>query len=469
MASTAQKNIWKFVQGENSTETDEQGLNLDPVDGAEPTGYGPAPQIIPFDGKASPPETDTASSAQRPMPKMSTIDVVSEYAWTYSPPGIARDETPKMILREERILQNPTFNALAYNLFTATDMLDPDTAESVKKLASTATTWMGGKVSAATSGLSKDASKSLEDFSGSVKKFVTELTTQTGITGGDAVDFQNKNYRRHLEPYQRLYSTIPTGFKYKLPYFSDEFKTNQPKFTDSAGGQSQLPLQSAIASGTSQIASIVNSINAVKPGTYIESPKYPQFPASEKSYTLSFPLLNTVSYDDTYKNWQLVFLLLYQNLPNRVNRNVILPPKIYEARIPGVWYSRYAYISNISVKMLGARREMKFTGMEIGGPASNISTVVPDAYQIDMTIAELIPESQNYMLESILRDNLVSVDIRDSANVAKPAAAIEKSAKDLAAGAANSAINTISNAGSALKSKFTSKLPSPKSVIGKIF
>ena len=49
-----------------------------------------------------------------------------------------------------------------------------------------------------------------------------------------------------------------------------------------------------------------------------------------------------------------------------------------------------------------------------------IKTTVPDAYQISITLQELIPESQNYMFESILRDSLVTIDRRDSQSSIKP-------------------------------------------------
>lgn len=411
---TGQKIIWKFQSGETSQETDEQGFSS-----TNKTGYGPAPQLVPASGNFTSPPKGGMNTKKTPIGTFTDINVVRDYPWVYSS-ATARDTVPRLILKEERILQNPTFNALAYNMFTATDMLEEKRAKQAKESdeSSGGLSWVGGGMKFLTSGMSQETKENLSQFTSSVKKMVKDIAVDSTEGEYDGVDFGTEQYRRHLEPYQRLYSTFPTGFRYHLPYLEDGLKQAAPGFTDSASGQSQLPLQKLIAQGTSLAASVVNSLNAAKPGTYVEMPKYPNFPAGTKSYNISIPLLNTVSVEDTYRNWQLLFLLIYQNLPNRVNRSVILPPKIYEARIPGVWYSRYAYISDISVSMLGARREMRFENTsDLNGGMDSINTIVPDAYKLDLTVTELISESQNYMFESIMRDAKVTISEKGTTSV----------------------------------------------------
>lgn len=407
MASSGQTTLWKFASGEESVETNEQGFKNE-----SNTGYGPAPQITPPSGNFSTVPSSNTNPSKTPIGKFEDIDVINHFPWTYSPPS-ARKEVPEIILKEERILQNPIFNSLAYNMFTATDMLTSEKRASDDKAESGGgMSWIGGTMKTLTSGLSDDTQKLIKQFGTSVKDMVSNVV-KDDVDPSSLGSFGTDGYRRHLEPYQRLYSTFPTGFRYHLPYFSDDYKMNTPTFTDSASGQSQLPLQDLIAKGSSMISSLVNSLNAAKPGTYIETPKYPSFPAGSKSYQISFPLLNTVSYEHTYKNWQLLFLLLYQNLPNRVNRSVILPPKIYEATIPGVWYSRYSYMSSISVKMLGTRRKLRFDKTSaLGAGMDSIETIVPDAYKVEITMSELISESQNYMFESVMRNTRVRVSER---------------------------------------------------------
>ena len=61
-------------------------------------------------------------------------------------------------------------------------------------------------------------------------------------------------------------------------------------------------------------------------------------------------------------------------------------------------------------------------GLLSGG--GSMSVLVPDAWEVSLTVQELIPESQNYMFESIMRDGLVTIDTRDQANVSKQGSAV---------------------------------------------
>ena len=58
------------------------------------------------------------------------------------------------------------------------------------------------------------------------------------------------------------------------------------------------------------------------------------------------------------RNWQLIFGLIYQNKPGRINRNLLELPVIYEFYIEGMAYMPYSYISKIQVDFIGNRRTM---------------------------------------------------------------------------------------------------------------
>ena len=301
---------------------------------------------------------------------------------------------------------------------------------------------------------SKKSEEDIETFGSAVKELVSEAMENDPLSKNHK-DFGTNDYRQHMEPYKRLYSTFPTGFKYKFPYFDNTYKNITTSFDGAAGDQSQLPFQQLAAKGTSLISSIVNTFNSLKPGTYIEAPKYASFPTSEYSYTTSFPLLNTVSFDQTFRNWQLLFMLVYQNLPNRVNRSVILPPKVYECRIPGVWYSRYSHIQNLQINMVGSRREMMLPSGGIGLPGGDgegkMKVLIPDAWEVSLTVTELIPESQNYMFESIMRDGLITIDERDHANVSKQGGKLGKAGARVAGNAARATAEAAGAAVDAVK------------------
>lgn len=429
-----EKTLWKFTDPKDRESTTGVGNQLE-EQGIESTatGYGPAPQLAPVGSMDTAEEIDVIRENPRPQSKfkMKTINVKDTFPWTYSN-ELSRNDVPQLILREERILQNPTINALAYNAFAGLDHLK-DMVDNVSEGANGASQWIGDRAQEVMkfAGFSKTTTENINKFGTAVRELVTEAMKNDEL-GDKHKNFNTKDYRQHMEPYQRLYSTYPTGFKYKFPYFSDEYKAVTTSFDGAAGDQAQLPFQQLAAKGTSLIGSIVNTFNALKPGTYIEAPKYASFPTSNYSYSTSFPLLNTVSFDQTFRNWQLLFMLVYQNLPNRVNRSVILPPKVYECRIPGVWYSRYSHIQSLQINMVGSRREMMIPsgsiGLPGGGTDGRMRVIVPDAWEVSLTVTELIPESQNYMFESIMRDGLITIDTRDQANVSKKGSEAFKSA-----------------------------------------
>ena len=188
-----------------------------------------------------------------------------------------------------------------------------------------------------------------------------------------------------MAPYERLYETSPTGWKYKFPFFDDNFRSIGSGWAG-ATDNSVLGTMGGIAQKGAQM--FANTLNFLEPGVYIEQPGSFQFSGRNKSFTVSFPLINTHTYDDVIKNWQLIFLLTYQNLPNRVSRSIILPPVIYETLIPGMWYSKYSYISNLSVNFIGARRKMTLRLPTLTKNIlddfllgqTDVSTVIPKSY-----------------------------------------------------------------------------------------
>ena len=149
----------------------------------------------------------------------------------------------------------------------------------------------------------------------------------------------------------------------------------------------------------------------------IEELKGFSFTGRERSYTVKFPLFNTKNFTEIIKNWQFIYLLTYQNTPNRITRDLIDPPCIYEARIPGVWYSKYSSITNMQVDFIGARREMempvqyltKSSDGSVDGKAETnwhsnkrkITTVIPDGYMVTITVTELFSETQNFMYHMV--------------------------------------------------------------------
>ena len=118
-----------------------------------------------------------------------------------------------------------------------------------------------------------------------------------------------------------------------------------------------------------------------------------------RTINIKFPLLNTGSVEDIQQNWQLLFGLIYQNRPGRETRSIIDLPVIYEVSLPGVVYMPYAYISSLSIKFLGSRRLLKIQAPIDGIPP--LDTIIPDAYEVNITIQGLNDETKNFIYAAI--------------------------------------------------------------------
>lgn len=217
-----------------------------------------------------------------------------------------------------------------------------------------------------------------------------------------------------LSPYEGLYITEDTKFLYSFPYFSDEQNTITNQFGESDEVFTNIdPLNiNFLNQGIRGAANFMSGIaNFDAPGIYIEKPKFYNFAQEGDSLSFTFPLINTgwSNFQDVVKNWQLMFLLSYQNRPNRRSRDLIDPAVIYEITIPGVRFYPFAYISQMRVRFAGARRRMNIP-VPLGGGITTINTIIPDAYLVDITMRTLVSETQNF-LYSALRDrqNLVTV------------------------------------------------------------
>jgi len=303
------------------------------------------------------------------------VNVVNDFQWTTSPPGAAsRQEVPRIFLTEKRLKRNALISAAAYYLL------------SVGGSIGTLSDFLGG------------------GLGGSLGNFIANspvgdvLNTQIQGLGGGV-----------LAPYEGLYITEDTKFKYVFPYFTDDQQmlNNSFQINDEMLGPSTL-LGRTVSTLRDAAESAARMTRFLEPGLYIERPKFFQFKSSGDTIRIQFPLINTgwSTFDDVRINWQLAYLLAYQNNPNRRTREVIDPPCIYEVSIPGIKYIPYAFIRNLNITYVGARRAME---LPVPG-AGTIVTIVPDAYMFDITLEGLVADTQNFMQAAITsKSDLVNV------------------------------------------------------------
>lgn len=328
------------------------------------------------------------------------INVVNDFPWTNSPKS-SRDDVPKLQMIEQRIVLNSTVTNMVYS-----------TLASVDNVAAVGNT-VGGLVDrffpkenpqdATASGDAVNVSTTTAEEESNKSKLREAF--EAVMQGGYFKTFDSEV----LRPYEGLYATEYTGFNYYFPYLEDSYREITNQFDKGEGN-----ILTPIANLAGDVAALTNVLNIIKPGTYIEKSK--QFTMSDKGRTLSLkiPLLNTGSFEDVRRNWQLLFGLVYQNRPGRVSKSIIDQPVIYEAHLPGVAYMPYAYISNLSIKFLGNRREMEFDvpimGEGVSGGTSNnigtIRTVIPDAYELSLSLTGLNEETRNFIYASVKKDKL---------------------------------------------------------------
>jgi hypothetical protein len=103
----------------------------------------------------------------------------------------------------------------------------------------------------------------------------------------------------------------------------------------------------------------------------------------DRSIKINFTLYNTVGPDDWQDNRNLAYLLMSQNLFNKRDLTTGVPPVFYDVFIPGQYFSYASCLTDLTVDYLGNQRLM------FG------EYIVPDAYEISMTLTELVKPSKN--------------------------------------------------------------------------
>lgn len=326
-------------------------------------------------------KTVQASSVPASNNTSSLINVCDDFAWNISPnfnTSSGKRLTPRAIINEYRVEDTAVLAAILYAAEGAV-AAGEQPANQLSRIAERA-----GLKSIA-NGVDAGAAAV-----GSVTKAANEEVRQLGGINKN-LNFPDSAW---MQPFKDLYSLKATDFKYLLPYLDDaafnEVSNAWPDLT--------YPLQSSI----SQMADTVTNIAKIAaPGQYIEKPKmYDPASSSTPSLTFKFPLFNTQSYENACSNYQLLWLLIFQNTPQRVTKSLLEMPKIYSVNAPGICYMQYSFIERLSINFLGNRRhvDISMPNNSIGLPTT-IPAIMPDAYEITITFRSLNIHNGNMLLE----------------------------------------------------------------------
>jgi len=322
------------------------------------------------------------------------VDVVNDFEWTLSPRGqsdTARLDVPYISLVENRLKTNSLIAQFAYFAQTAVAK-NPAVQQYISNLSQSTQNNLTQAVANNPNGLTGKVAAQIQNAFNNTSNFLSS----SPVGGSNSV----------LDPYNGLYIIEPTGWQYNLPYFTNTNNELGNQFgTDMGVVGKMFGINDAVQGFGDLVESAAGLANLTQPGTYIEKAQFYQFQPQGDTINLTFPLFNTMTYNDVIRNWQLIYLLIYQNRPNRRTRDLIDPAPLYEVSIPGVKYTPYAYISNLSVEFMGARRTMTLSINNVG----DIQTIIPDAYRVSITLQSLVMETKNFLYASLTeKQNLIT-------------------------------------------------------------
>ena len=382
------------------------------------------------------------------------VNVVRDYPWTISPitskegksiydKSDINDEVPYIELKEKYFLVNSLIAQGLYTLAAGLEFADEKFGLNEESIAGFFTK-AGNSIRSFLSpvgdaiGLGDDGTPGpdvegppaeedtglLGEISSSIGDFGTNLSDKASKLREIYNSFKDPDLESVLFPYQRLYLVGSTGFKYKMPYMNNEVNNLQNQFSDSPPNYLGK-IQNIINSGTN-IAELVGALSEVvglgpdsaggAGSARIERPKYYNYPDSGQPITFNFHLFNTSpsTYEEICNNFKLIFLLLYQNAPLRQDRLIVQPPVLYDVKIPGGRREPYCYISALSINYLGATRMMD---IDMSGVSSSsdryaaadfVKTIVPDAYQVTISLQPMLAQSKNLMYTTVSEEKVVT-------------------------------------------------------------
>ena len=342
------------------------------------------------------------------------FDVHKDYRWALNATSALREIVPGVTLTEYKVTSSAAARAL--KLYIA-----QNTESSVARAA------LGGQIGSAVGGTF------FSPVLGSLGGWAIGAAAGAFVNPGNMTGFTNES------PYFGLYEGAATGFVYRLPYLNipsnmtsygggwSAMAGNETLGTIKKGGAaigSMLPggsLVGAIGKGAGDaIAKAfenVSSINSTalslgNPGMSQENIK--KFAPNENGETidLSFYLYNTESLEDIQNNWNFLFTLTYQNLPNRRSLNLMDPPSMYTVEVPNFKYFPAAVVSKLTVTNQGTTRFVDLaTGAVVPVQSGSNVKVIPEVYKVDITLQSLLQSSRNlaYYINDSSKDNKIKV------------------------------------------------------------
>lgn len=326
-------------------------------------------------------------------PNRTIIDVVNDFSWYAGPKATekALNKIPCAFLVEREQLLSSLISGALYYLNAG--------AQTVRAIGES------DYIQSVLGRVGEGSKKVLEGIGSSINNIFDSISDATGSITDQALLRQN-----NLNSLQGIYFTKPTGFQYRLPMY-DQKLTTQNEWSDALTGDSFIG--GFVSTGQKFVEDIAQVVNFAQPGTYIEKPRYFQG-AGGRTETIKFPLANTIkrgNQSPVQQNYELLWLLAFQNKAYKTSFSRTPPPKIYSISVPGQFSMPYAYISNMSVDFIGTVRKQRVfvpsgTGVGTIGVKS-IETPVPEAYEVSLEFTSLIKDYGNTMLGNQFNTSII--------------------------------------------------------------
>lgn len=305
------------------------------------------------------------------------------------------------------------------------------TPAAVPATPATQTTQPAATPTSTSSTTTSTTSSSSSSGGGGVNQSVLELTEKMKKFYNDIIgskisqitnpirDAQGKHF---MQPYSLLYDLKATGTKYCFPMLSDPpvLKTHN-SFGDGDGDDTSVLSVNSFFSTISSLGSSIPAfgrdlaqLNSFLSGsgnagelferTHVEKAKFFQFPTDTDTYTVTFPLINTipVASGETpmwEKNYKFIMLFCMKNMIFRKDNVAFYPPLFYDLVIPGTIRLPYSYVESIDVQPLGMVRILKGKKM-FTFTNEDISIPVPEAWMVTIKFKSLIATSGNLVLSA---------------------------------------------------------------------
>ena len=329
-------------------------------------------------------------------PTSQVIDVINDFSWYAGPKATsaALDKVPCVFLTErEQLLSSLISGALYYLNASAGAVKAIGESDYVKSIL--------GK-------LSESSADAIQEIGSKGNDLINSFQSIAGGTANDRALLGQHN----LKSLEGIYFTKKTGFQYRLPIYGSP-STGTGEWSSGSTGSDNI-LKTMVEGGQLVADNALNMVNFAQPGVYIEKPQYFQG-VKGRSESVTFPLVNTVrrgTHSPVQQNYELLWLLAFQNKAYKTSFARTPPPKIYSVSVPGQFSMPYAFISSMDVKFMGTTRKTTVfvpSGNGEGAIGSKpITTPVPEAYQVTLKFTSLIGDYGNTMLSDAFTTSITN-------------------------------------------------------------